>query len=112
MSEGYDLVNQIAGKTALLDRAIKELGKRGQAYAEAERDYKVALSKKILTERDAGMPVTIISDVCRGEKEIARLRFERDVAEVSYKAAMEAINSYKLQIRIMDAQLSREWGNG
>ena len=54
--------------------------------------------------------MTIISDICRGNAEIADLRFKRDVAEVDYKAAQEAINSYKLQIKILEAQRAREWG--
>jgi hypothetical protein len=105
-----DLVNEIGEKTHLLDAAIKQLGKRGQAYAEAEMTYRIALSRKILEERDKGTPATITSDICRGDAEIARLRFERDCAEIVYKSAMEAINSYKLQIRILDAQVQREWG--
>ena len=104
-----DLVNEIAQKVSLLDAAISQLGKRGRAYAQAEMNYKVALARKILEERERGTPVTIISDVCRGNPDIARMRFERDCAEVVYKSAMEAINSYKLQIRMMDSQLSREW---
>ena len=55
-------------------------------------------------------PVTIISDVCRGSAEIAGLRFERDCAEVFYKSAQEAVNSMKLQLRLLDNQLEREWG--
>ena len=105
-----DLITEIGAKSALLDAAVKQLGVRGKAYAQAERDYKVALSKKIMEERASGTPVTIISDVCRGDAEIARLRFERDCAEVVYKSAMEAIQSIKLQIRILDAQVAREWG--
>lgn len=105
-----DLMNELGAKSALLDKAIFQLGKRGEAYAKAERDYRVALRQKILEERDKGTPVTIISDICRGTPEIARLRFEKDVAEVSYDAAREAINGYKLQIRILDAQIEREWG--
>lgn len=104
-----DLVNELASKTALLDAAIRQLGKRGSAYAEAERDYRCALAKQILLERGKGTPVTIISDICKGDKEISLLRFKRDCAEVTYKSALEAINSYKLQIRIMDAQIEREW---
>ena len=107
----YDLISELSAKVKLLDTAVRELGKRGQKYAQAEHDYKVRLSQQILIERDKGMPVTIISDICRGNNEIAKLRFERDVAEVTYKAAQEAINSYKLQIRILDSQISREWGN-
>ena len=106
-----DLVNGISSKIALLDAAINQLGKRGRAYAEAEMNYRIALAKKELEERDKGMPVTIISDICRGNPTIAKLRFDRDCAEVVYKSAMEAINSYKLQIRMMDSQLSREWEN-
>lgn len=108
---GYDLIGEIGQKTRLLDTAIKELGVRGRAYAQAERDYRVAMAKKILLERENGTPVTIISDICRGNPEIAKLRFERDCAEVVYKSAMEAINGYKLQIRILDAQVEREWSH-
>lgn len=105
-----DLVTEIMDKSRMLDVAISELKRRGQKYAEAERDYRVALAKQMLLERDNGMPVTIISDICKGKSEIATLRFNRDCAEVLYKSAMEAINSMKLQIRLMDSQLDREWG--
>lgn len=107
-----DLVTQIGEKSALLDAAVRQLGKRGMAYAQAEMEYKVALSRKIMEEREKGTPVSIISDLCRGDPAIAKLRFERDCAEVVYKSALEAINSIKLQIRIMDSQVAREWGNG
>lgn len=104
-----ELIQEIGAKSSLLDAAVKQLGVRGKAYAQAERDYKVALAKKIMQEREKGTPVTIMSDICKGDNEIARLRFERDCAEVVYKSAMEAIQSIKLQIRILDAQIEREW---
>lgn len=108
---GADLILELNQKNKLLESAIRELRTRGSSYAQAEHDYRVAMAKKILVERDKGTPVTIISDVCRGDPSIAKLRFERDVAEVVYKSAMEAINGYKLQIRILDSQIEREWGN-
>lgn len=107
---GYDLINEIGQKSKMLDAAIRELGTRGRAYAQAEHDYRVALAEKTLLERDKGMPATICSDVCRGDRKIAKLRFERDVAEVVYRSALEAINATKLQIKILDAQIEREWG--
>lgn len=106
-----DLIAEIGQKSRMLDTAIRELGKRGHVYAQAEHDYRVALSKKVLTEREKGTPVTVISDICRGDREIAKLRFDRDVAETVYEAAKEAIHGYKLQIRILDAQIEREWGH-
>ena len=106
-----DLIQEIGAKSALLDAAIKQLGIRGKAYAQAEHDYRVAMRKKILDERAKGTPVTIISDLCRGDPEVAKLRLERDIALTVYESAQEAIQSIKLQIRILDNQVSREWGN-
>lgn len=107
--DGYDLINEIGQKSRLLDAAIKELRARGSAYAQAEKEYRIAMAKKIMEEREKGTPVTIISDICRGSPDIAKLRFDRDCSEVVYKSALEAINALKLQIRILDAQLGREW---
>lgn len=104
-----DLIQEMSVKTQSLDKSIRALRTLGTNYAQAEHDYRMELSKKILFERDKGTPVTIISDVCRGDKSIAKLRFERDVAETVYKAALEAINGLKLQIKILDAQIEREW---
>ena len=67
------------------------------------------MRKKILEERAGGTPVTIIADLCKGDPEIARLRLERDIALTVYESAKEAIQTYKLQIRILDAQIEREW---
>lgn len=106
----HDLILEIQQRMKTLDIALKEYGKRGKDYAEAERQYRTALSGKILEERDKGTPVTIISDVCRGSAVIADLKFKRDVAETLYKSAQEALNCYKLQIRILENQLEREWG--
>jgi hypothetical protein len=104
-----DLIQEIGSKSALLDAAIKQLGIRGKSYAQAEHDYRVAMRKKILDERAKGTPVTIISDLCRGDPEVAKLRLERDIAKTVYESAQEAINGFKLQIRILDSQIEREW---
>lgn len=106
---GQDLFLELRDKQILLEKALGEYGKRGREYAQTEMDYRVVLNQKILTERDKGTPVTIISDVCRGDREVAKHKFQRDVAEVMYKAAEEAIQCYKLGIRMLDSQISREW---
>ena len=106
---GQDLLMELSNKVALLDSALKQFGNRGRSHAEAEQNYRIALSKKILIERDNKTPVTIISDVCRGDKEIAKLKFERDVAEITYKAAAEAIQVYKIQIRVLENTIDREY---
>lgn len=109
MNSGQDLMGELQGKIQMLDAALKQLGNRGRSYAKSEQDYRIALAKKILNERDKGVPVTIISDICRGDPEIAKLKFERDVSETVYKAALEACNVFKLQIKVLENQIDREY---
>ena len=106
---GQDLMNELWGKVSLLDSALKQLGVRGREYAQAEQDYRIALAQKILIERDKGTPVTIISDICRGDREIAKKKLDRDCKETGYKAALEAINVYKIQIKTLESTIEREW---
>ena len=107
----YDLYDELQKKTRQLDISIKELRKNGTAYAQAEYDYKVELSQKALKFKEGGMPVTLIQLVIYGDKDVAKKRFNRDVAEAVYKANQEAINSVKLQLRLIENQISREYSN-
>lgn len=104
-----DLWSQINRRLDLLDVALREVGKRGREYAEAEAAYRAALSTKILELRADKMPVTICPDIARGTAEIARLRLDRDCKEALYKAALESIQVYKLQVKVLEAQLDREY---
>jgi hypothetical protein len=105
-----DLYQELQSKTMELDKCIRSLRKNGTAYAEAERQYKILLRQHCLMLRDDGMAVTLIDKVCYGIPEVANARFDRDVAEAVYDANKEAINSIKLQMRLIESQLSREWG--
>ena len=109
INTNIDLMQCLNDKVILLDTALRELSRRGQIYAQAEHDYRVSLAEKILIEKSNGMSVTLISDICRGDKKIAKLKFERDCAEVVYKSALEAINAIKLQIKVIDNTIQREW---
>ena len=106
---GQDLMSAMQNNINLLNTAQKEFCNRGRTWAAAERDYRVALAKKILSERDKGTPVSIISEICRGSEEISALKFTRDCAEVVFISAMEAIYGYKLQIKVLEYQIDREW---
>lgn len=107
-----DLFNQIQELTQKLNQAIKLLAKYGQELAESEKDYKIILRQEALKLRaEKGMPVTLIQQVVYGVPEVADKRFKRDVAESMYLTAQENINSIKLQLRLLEGQLQREWGN-
>lgn len=95
-----------------LNISIRKLRETGTDFAEAERDYKITLRQEALKLRaEKGMPVTLIQQVVYGVPEVAEKRFKRDVKEAVYQANQEAINSIKLQIRVIENQLGREWGN-
>lgn len=110
MINGDDLMMELQEKIAILDKALNAFGDRGRKLAKAEHDYRVALAKKVLMERDKGTPVTIIQNVCLGAPEIAKLRLERDIAEAMHKSALEGINVHKLEVKILQSTIDREWG--
>lgn len=106
----YDLVNKIEELTEELDQAIKNYAKFGADKAAKERDYKITLRQEALRLRAAGESVTFIGNIVYGEDKVAAKRFERDKAVVFYEAQAEKINALKLEIRIINEQIAREWG--
>ena len=105
-----DLYLELQNKIQQLELSIKSLRTNGSNYAQAERDYKVLLRQECLKLKDEGMAIGMIDKTCYGIPSIAEARYKRDVAETIYKANLEAINSLKLQIRILDNQINREIG--
>lgn len=94
----------------LLELAVTEMTKRSKDRAEKEYKYKTALSKRLVELRAEGQAVTHLADIARGEPEIAKLRLDRDIAEGLYDSSKEAINMYKIRIRVLENQYAREWG--
>lgn len=93
-----------------LDRAVGGMRDAGRAKAEAEHDYRVALAKKMWSLKASGLPATGMSDLARGDEDVALLKLRRDAAESDYWASQEAINVMKLRIRTVSEQIGREWG--
>ena len=103
--EGYELQQEINKKlisTMVLFRT------RGEESAMAERDYRIALSKKILILRDAKIPVTIIGDLARGDEQVAELKFKRDVAEALFESVKQAIFTLRLQLKIARQEVAED----
>lgn len=111
-----DLIIELQQMREELSQSIKMLRANGIKLAEAEREYKVKLRQEALKLRqEKGMAVTLIDLIIYGVPDVADLRFKRDVAEAMYNANQEHINTTKLQIRILENQIAREWssaGNG
>ena len=108
---GADLINKLNNLNKKLSTGINLMAKYGKDYAEAERDYKITLNQECLKLKDNGMAVTLIDKVVYGVKAVADKRFKRDSAEILWKTSQENVNAIKLQMRILDSQISREWSN-
>lgn len=104
-----DYVNQIQELTKRLNTSVVKLRDYGRELAEAEKDYKITLRQEALKLRSDGMAVTLINQIVYGIPGVAQKRFNRDIAETMHQTAIENINSIKLQIRILESQVQREW---
>ena len=99
----------LQAKSRQLDASVKQLRKSGTDYAEAEKQYKILLRSECLRLRDEGMAIGMITMTAYGIPSVAEARFKRDLCECVYKANLEAIQSVKLQMRLIESQLQREW---
>lgn len=106
-----DLFLELESKRKALDVSIKKLRESGTNLAQAEKDYKILLRTECLKLREQGMPIGMIDKTCYGIVSVAEARFKRDVADTIYKANLEAINSIKLEIRIIQNQIEKEYGH-
>lgn len=109
--DGYDLVGYLQSKRKELMEALAISKSRGLALAETERDYKREKAKFIAKARAEKIAVTLIRDLAQGDPYISDLRFKRDSAKVLYQNATEAINVFKLECRLLESDIKREWDN-
>ena len=106
-----NLYNELESKIQELEVSIRSLRKTGTNYAEAEKEYKILLRQEVLKLRDEGQAIGVITLICYGIPSVAEARFKRDTAEAIYRANQEAINSIKLQLRLLESQIQREYGS-
>lgn len=72
-------------------RAEQFLAAKHREAAEAERLYREAVSREILSLTATGKPATVARDLARGDKHVAELQFKRNIAEGLVDAAQQSI---------------------
>lgn len=91
MTEPYDFATAVAAtRRAAEAQKDAEQDRRDAAkdLAEKERAYRVALAREIVRQHsDEGAAWTVAQDVARGQRSVADLRYERDVAKGVLDAA-------------------------
>lgn len=106
-----NLINELNNIINKLDISVKSLRKTGSDYAKAYTEYRVALAKELMILKEEGYAITLAGDIARGKPEIAKLKFKEISSEAIYKANQESINALKLQIKIIQEQINKEWTN-
>ena len=106
-----DLTNELNNLINKLDISVKSLRKTGSEYAKAYTDYRVALAKELMILKEEGYAITLAGDIARGKPEIAKLKFKEISSEAIYKANQESINALKLQIKIIQEQINKEYSS-
>lgn len=105
-----DLYTTLNSLLEQLQTSVKSLRTTATEYAEAYKNYRVLLAKELVRLKDSGMAITLASEVARGNEEIANAKMVEIKKEAIYKANMESINAIKLQIKIVENQITREIG--
>jgi len=101
-----DLLNvtkEIHAASQRLSKSADALFGLGRAKAEAERDYRLALSQEILKLKSEGMQATLIVDVAKGN--VHEKLFQRDFTEAQFKAGIEAADAIKVQVSALQTIL-------
>lgn len=106
-----DLIEKLWQKSEDLDISVKQLRKSGEEYAKAYTEYRIKLAEELIKLKDEGYAITLAGDIARGKREIAQLKFKEITTDAVYKANLESINAIKLQIKLLQSQIDKEWGS-
>jgi len=77
-----------------------------QKRADAERNFQVALAQTITKLKIDGTPITVIKDLAKGDKVVANLKYELDIAEGILRACYKSMDVITTQIDVLRSQLS------
>lgn len=100
LSDGVEVVksvDELRKATIRLSKASREVMRMAHKRAETERDYRMALSKEIITLRHEGVQATLIADLSRGN--VAQLKYERDLSMELHRSAMSSIGALQVEIQ-------------
>ena len=101
--ELHSITAELREAATRLRNSSNELFHLAKERAEAEKDYRIALARKIVMLKDSGQSVTLIGDIARGE--CADEKFARDLAEARYQSGRELLQSLQTQVSALQTIL-------
>jgi hypothetical protein len=108
-----DVINLFAEREDLsrsLSDSYKHLWQKGQEYAQAEHDYKIANKIEMFRlHEEQKVAWTVCQSLAHGDDKVAELRLKRDLADMQYDVMKSKMQGIKLQLTLIEAELSRSW---
>lgn len=102
---------EIQSGIAYLQQRTEDMRKSGHEAATADASYRATKAKAILEEKAKGTPATLCRDVIYARKDVQDALMSRNCTQAVYEADRESIQTMKLKLRIIDAQIAREWAS-
>lgn len=91
-----------------INECVSQIVPLARDCAEKERAYRIKKHDLVLNERAKGTPVTVISDLVRGDRACAKLAFEHACADSLCTANQEQIYVLKKQADFLRELLIQE----
>jgi hypothetical protein len=89
------IAEEIYNSGKRLENGSKQLFNLAKEMAESEKEYRKALALEIIRLRDEKVQATLIPDIARGNT--SELKYQRDIAEARWKAALNSLDAIKTQ---------------
>lgn len=91
------------------EQEIESLRQSGYDIAKWQSEYRMRVALMTLELRAQNTPVTVISDIVRGDPEVADLKLKWVCAEADNKSSNHLIYLKEKKIEVLNEQLKREW---
>ena len=101
--------NEIQETLQLLDMTIAEAKEHGYAMNLAEVHYYSVKDQELSELAEKGVSATLAKETIKGKPRVNDALLDFRNKQIDYDNAREGINAYKLRIRVLEAQLEREW---
>lgn len=106
-----DLMKELNAVKGELHQSMKDFRSSGVKLAQAEHDYQLEKAKTWRILKAEGCTSTELANIIKGQPEVAEAMFKRDTAKATYTAHQEHINVLKLELRVIENQIAREWNS-
>ena len=93
-----EIIRGIKSKNQMLTQKNEELIELSEIAAQAKKKYAIALATELLSLKSLGHPATLIKELAQGNKVVAELRFEKDVAKGVHDACRESIKDIRTHL--------------